>query len=199
MKRKAVEVRCWHKSFVLLALLLLSACAGRHIPDTVPGVTSSGQLVLSRPLPHVSAIPAVSAPALLPVRAAASPAWLSLDLEKKTLALLEGEKTIAKFTLQSLPKSLKPGLYPIIHKQRDALWYAPDSYFTARHLPVPQQGDRKRLLRGALGEYVLYIKKDLPIYSGPVEIDQINGLRIDEKTLSRIYYRIEVGGLVEVK
>jgi hypothetical protein len=95
--------------------------------------------------------------------------------------------------------SLKPGQYQVLHKQRNALWYAPDQYFTERGLKVPPQGDKSRYLRGALGDFVVFINKDTPIYSGPIWTEEIGGVRLSDDEMSRLYYRMEVGVPIEVR
>ena len=86
-----------------------------------------------------------------------------------------------------------------MHKQRNPLWYAPDSYFKARLLPLPAEGDRSRFRRGALGEFVLFVDKDTPIHSGPFGSEEIGGIRLEEDDISRLYYQLELGATIRVE
>jgi hypothetical protein len=111
---------------------------------------------------------------------------------------MDGDKEVNVITGEGVEK-LKPGIYQLLHKQRNALWYAPDSYFSARDLAIPAQGDRSRYRRGALGDFVLYIDKDTPIHNSPIWDDEIGGVRLDDADMSRLYYALEVGAAVEVR
>jgi hypothetical protein len=111
---------------------------------------------------------------------------------------MEGDKEISVSSGEGF-ENLKPGTYHVLHKQRNALWYAPDSYFSSRSLPLPAQGDRSRFRRGALGEFVLYVDKETPIHSGPVWSAEVGGVRLGSADLSRMYYSLDVGAPIEVR
>lgn len=93
---------------------------------------------------------------------------------------------------------LPAGTYTIAHKQRNPLWYAPDEYFSARGLKVPDQGDKMRFLRGAYGDFALFLDADKAIHSGPFDLQEISGIRCEEKEMSKIFYSMEVGDRVQI-
>jgi hypothetical protein len=111
---------------------------------------------------------------------------------------MEGSKEIAQGAIEGV-SSLRPGTFSVRHKQRSALWHAPEEYFAARGLEVPAAGTKARFLRGALGEFALFIDKDTPIHSGPIATDEIGGIRAEEDLLSQLYYSLEVGSPIEVR
>ena len=158
-----------------------------------------GMIAISRPVPNVSHSAAQGLLGFMPISTAShSGAWMSLDISKKTVSVMEGDRAVSVLLGEGL-ENLKPGTYQLLHKQKNALWYAPDSYFTTRNLKVPAQGDRSRYRRGALGEFVLYLDKDTPIYSGPVWDDEIGGIRLAESEMAKLYNSIDTGSSIEVR
>ncbi len=139
-----------------------------------------------------------SAVGFLPNEISHQGSWLSINLMSRTISLMEGDKTLSTSQAQGL-SSLKPGKYELRHKQRNPLWYAPDSYFVSRGVPVPPEGDKNRYLRGAFGDFALFIEKDLPIHCSPVWTPEIGGIQISEGDLSKMYYLLPVGAPIEVR
>ncbi len=183
--------------------LLLCGCGRSHSQTNVAPVPeqtllSSGQIVIARPIPNVSTSDELKMLGFLPIQGVHAGLWLVLDSSSGSLTLMEGESPVTSTKAEGL-SHLRPGKYQVLHKQRSALWYAPDSYFSDRNIPVPGQGDKSRYRRGALGEFVVYLAKDFPLHSGPVWSPEIGGLKLPELELSRIYYKIPVGADVEVK
>lgn len=161
-------------------------------------VLQEGSIVLARLMPEVSEDVPTRMLGFLPMSAVHTGVWLSIDRQRGELTLMENAETKVKAQGEGVA-SLAPGLYRVMHKQRSALWYAPDQYFTSRELELPPHGDRARYLRGALGEFVVFLNQDTPLHSGPVWTDEIGGVRLPEQELSRLYYLLDVGSLVEVR
>lgn len=124
--------------------------------------------------------------------------WLSIDKETHDINLMKNDQVVSKLKGEGLDK-LEAGLYKVKHKQRNPLWYAPDTYFQERNQQPPAEGDKARFRRGALGEFVVFIDQDTPIHSGPLWLQEIGGIKMDEADLSKIYYSLEVGSTIEVK
>lgn len=157
-----------------------------------------GSILVARPLPEAEQISMQTLLGFLPHKELESRGkWLALDRNSETIKIMNGAKELSSISAPGL-SALKPGTYKIAHKQRNALWHAPDEYFTARNLSVPPKGDRERFRRGALGDFVLFLDKDTPIHSGPIAAKEIGGIQVTEKELSRIYYLLEVGSVVQV-
>lgn len=125
-------------------------------------------------------------------------AWLAIDKVQQTVALMSGSSVVKIGTGEGL-SNLKSGTYRIAHKQQNPLWHAPASYFEARGLPVPAEGDRARFRRGALGEMALFIDQETPIHSGPIWSSEIGGVKLDQELLTPLYEQLDVGAMIEVK
>jgi hypothetical protein len=188
--------------FLLLVSASIIACT-KYPSNQNTEWQQNGQITLSRSMPAVTNTDAKNENMLgfVPVIASRTSNWLEISLKDKSLKLMNGTKELAssQLDLNETFSGIEPGNYQVLHMQKNPLWYAPDSYFTSRGLNLPPQGDKNRYRRGALGEYAIYIKKDTPIYSGPVLLDDIGGIRVEEKKLSSVYYQLQVGSLVEVK
>src|SRR5690606_8603035 len=61
--------------------------------------------------------------------------WLELDRESRLLKVFKGKKEIKTIKGEGIV-ALAPGEYPLQHKQKSPLWYAPDEYFENRELRV---------------------------------------------------------------
>ncbi len=127
-----------------------------------------------------------------------SGSWLLVKTSQGVIELMNGEKVVSSIKGDGV-RDLPHGVFKVKHKQRNPLWYAPDSYFSERALPAPLDGDKARYRRGALGDYVLFLDKQLPIHSGPIWLSHIGGVRVDETELSKVYYSLNVGSVVEVR
>jgi hypothetical protein len=190
---------------VSTALCSCSFFSSATTSQDLPLVTSNehwlqdGMIAISRPIPEISSVDAAVMLGFMPLpQAARIGSWVLIDTKNEVISVMDGDKEVAVASGEGIP-SLKPGKYQVLHKQRNALWYAPDSYFTTRGLRVPPQGDKARYLRGALGDFVVFINKDTPIFSGPIWTDEIGGVRLNDTEMSRLYYRVEVGAPIEVR
>ena len=187
---------------ICIAGSILSGCAKSRsvIPSSPDQFTQDGSVVISRPLPHrLNSLRSFAALGFVPTYQSAPGNWLLIDTVKRTISLMDGEKIAITSPAEFGAGSLKPGSYSLLHKQRNPLWYAPESYFISRRLPVPPDGDRSRFRRGALGDFVLYVDKDTPIHSGELWSGDVGGLKLDDNTLSRIFYLIQIGSPVQVQ
>ncbi len=154
--------------------------------------------MISRPAPAPAAMEKLIALGLLPSYEAENTHWLRIDPHSQTISLMEDGKPTLVSQAQGT-QLLHSGRFQLLHKQRNPLWYAPASYFEQRNLPVPPEGDKSRFRRGALGDFVLYLTKDTPIHSGPVWSEDVGGVKVDDSSLSKIYYMLPVGAIIEVK
>jgi len=124
--------------------------------------------------------------------------WLSIDTRAGKVSLMSGSTELAGIRGEGVSE-LKAGTYTVVHKQSDPRWYAPDSYFTRRGLPVPPEGDRARLRRGALGEHAVFLDKDTPLHTGPIWSREVGGVKVEPGAFREIYDRLDVGAKVEIK
>ncbi len=124
--------------------------------------------------------------------------WLQIVREKNQLEVYKGKEIIKVIPVEGEIK-LASGEYPLQHKQRNPLWYAPDEYFSKRELRIPPRGDHFRYRRGALGNYALYPTMDFVIHSGPFWSEEVGGLKVSESDLASIFVMLNVGTPILVK
>jgi hypothetical protein len=176
-------------------LTLLSCSFGS--PSSTREFLADGSLMISRSLPPPAAPQNTTTLGLLPTYGAHTGTWLLIDTGARTASLMEGDTATVVAPAEGTD-TVRPGRFQLLHKQRNPLWYAPPSYFQQRQLPVPPEGDRARFRRGALGDFVLYITKEIPVHSGPVWTDDVGGIRLDDTSLSKMYYMLPVGAPIEI-
>lgn len=193
----------------LLSLLICGCTTQSTYRSTHPEtMASSGSIVVAYPMPAVNHevsetmlgfMPLEKRDKLLvPQKSIPSGTWLSINRTGHSVRLMNGEKVVDASSGEGLD-TIKPGSYSLVLKQRNPLWYAPDGYFLARALPVPPQGDKSRFRRGALGEFTLFLGKELPIHSGLLWLEEIGGIRLEDSIISKLYYSLAVGAPVEVQ
>ncbi len=184
-----------------LAVLSIAACSSsKNTPISSSDNTqwqTSGSITIARPLPEVTTVMPSRMLGFLPSQSPKG-TWLSIDRENHKVSLMDGADEVTSCTAKGL-ESLDPGRFELAHKQRNPLWYAPESYFTNRNLPVPSEGDSGRYLRGALGDFALFLDADTPLHSAPFLSDEISGVRLEEQSLAKMYYSLGVGDIVLVK
>ena len=187
---------------VTIGAVSLGAAGCLSIPEAASradAIIADGSVTISRSMPPVAVdLPAHDGFGFLPGYGAVVGNWVLIDSKRGTINLMDGQKVAITARAAGVDK-LKRGRYQLVLKQRNPLWYAPTSYFAARHLDVPAEGDRARFRRGALGDFVLFLDKDTPVHSGPVWTEDIGGLRVDESSLAKFYYLLNVGSTVEVR
>lgn len=175
-----------------------------------------GLLAIARPVPPVASTLALRSPrgenetlpavaldsssmlGFMPLPPTQVAAWLSIDTARQTVSLMSGQTILKELTGEGL-RSLTPGTYSIAHKQESPLWYAPDSYFEARGLSVPPEGDRARFRRGALGERAIFLDKNTPLHNGPIWSAELGGVKLADGVLEELYAVLEIGSTVEVR
>jgi hypothetical protein len=124
--------------------------------------------------------------------------WIGLNKNSKVIEIYKGQEKIKEIKGEG-EISLAPGEYPLQHKQRNPLWYAPDEYFTKRELKVPPKGDHFRYRRGALGPYALYPTMDFIIHSGPFWSNEVGGFKVEESDLASVFLMLNTGTTIVVK
>jgi hypothetical protein len=185
---------------VLLCFLVTLAACSRHVtpaPTQVAAWLQDGSIVISRPVPERGELPAQEMLGFIPIYRTHNGTWLSIDTSKRSLALMDGDKTLFSATGQGIER-VRPGNYQLLHKQTRPVWYAPDSYFIERKLPVPSQADAVRFRRGALGDFAIFFNKDTPIHNAPVWSDDVGGIRMSDTDITRLYYTLDIGSEIEV-
>ncbi|MDC0357850.1 L,D-transpeptidase [Oligoflexia bacterium] len=187
---------------VLLPMLpILITCSGQNSAQRAADEQAwlqDGVIIIARPAPGVTEVSQQKLLAFLPGDSLHAGKWLRVDKVAKTVNLMEDDEILATSSGVGI-ENLQPGRYEVLHKQRNAPWHASDSYFSSRKLPLPGQGEKARFLRGALGEFAVFLSEDTPLHNGPVWSTDIGGVKLKEGDISRIYYHLEVGSMVEVR
>lgn len=188
----------------LVAVGTLCGCALFHSAEPLKkshrGWISSGVLAVSRPVPEVGAAQ-VAEPAMLgfmPNKHSSSGASVVVDRASRTLHLISSAGEQIPFSAEGA-EGMRPGVYNIVLKQTEPVWYAPPSYFELRGLRVPGEGDKERFRRGALGSRALFIDGDTSIHEGPVQSAEVGGLRLAPEDMTTVFDSLPIGARVEVR
>lgn len=141
------------------------------------------------------------------------PSWLEIDRITSLVRLKQGDQTIQEVAAK-FPVALAAGQYSVIHKQRNPLWYANTEYFNRRGLAVPAEGSRDRFLRGALGDFAIFMqeaaaqnqstaddehKPMTQIHCGPAWSEELGGAQIEGTVMAKLYNALEIGSAVIVR
>jgi len=185
----------------------LSRSSTNHLPDLKLAAQSSqataqqngGFVTLVRLAKDIRSLDSSSSLlGFLPLRSQKAQKQLIIDTTSGKLIVKQNDQVLEEVELD-LKEKLDKGSYKIVHKQRAPLWYAPDSYFANRHLSVPAEGDSARFRRGALGDFAMFLDNDTPLYSSPVETNEVMGINLGEDLMKKIYYTLEIGSVVEIR
>jgi hypothetical protein len=124
--------------------------------------------------------------------------WIEIISSEKKIVLHKGRTPIKEMRAEGdIP--IEPGEYFLQHKQKNPLWYAPDTYFTRRNLTPPEQGNRLKYRKGALGKFAIYPTTSFPIHCAPVWSEDVGGLRVSLAELSSIYHIVPLGAPVVIR
>ncbi len=182
----------------------LCGCALMQTSEPVKKVQrawlNSGVVAVSRPVPEVAA-PHVSPPTMLgfmPNKHSSSGAVVVIERSSQSVHIVSPKDEERRFAAEGAD-ALRPGVYSVELKQTEPVWYAPPSYFEARGLQVPGEGDKQRFLRGALGARALFIDGQTAIHEGPMWSEEVGGLRLDPEDMTAVYKALHVGARVEVR
>ena len=167
-------------------------------PELSSNLLQSGSIVIASPVPKVSSPSPIKMLGFLPTEESSKVFWLSIDRSSQKVTLMQGQKALSTSEADGIDL-IPAGSYSVVHKQKSPLWYAPDSYFTARGLPLPPQGDRSRLRRGALGSMALFLDNQTPIHSGSLWTAEVGGARVNEDAISEMYQHLGLGAQIHVE
>ncbi|WKZ57088.1 MAG: L,D-transpeptidase [Bdellovibrionota bacterium] len=194
------------RSSLLLPTLFASAVLIAGCSSSVKAPTNwiaDGSLSIHRPVPQLPVNSELNQDgatvfAFAPSASIPTSAWVSVDRQANELRLMQGQQAILTLRGDGLDR-LPTGSFTVLHKQREPAWYAPDLYFASRSLDTPAEHSKERYLRGALGEYALFLAPELPLHCGPLWLDEIGGVRLSEQDMAQLYYRLEVGAAIQIE
>lgn len=198
-------MRCIRFAIVFSVLMFCSSCGYAKLLDIAEKSdvfwSKQGVIALARPVPAIVAAQSSEMPGFMPTLQAikaSDSSWLSINRKNNSIEIKTGDKVIGEIKANGV-EELSPGTYQIVHKQRRPLWYAPDSYFVEREIEVPPEGDQSRYLRGALGDFVLFLDRETPIHNSPIWCKDVGGIQMQETDISKLYYMLEIGSNVVIK
>jgi hypothetical protein len=199
MTKQAVAARFLRLAGILLISQAITSCGAGQTGEDIPrNWLKSGSVVVSNGVPAVTTNVSAGTLGFAPSTSVRQGAWLLIETKQRRVTLMEGDKAVESGSGLGLER-LTTGNFQLLHKQRNPLWYAPDSYFSARHLNSPASGDKNRYFRGALGDFALFVTKDTPLHSGPVWVPEIGGAQLEDNLISKLYYSLSVGAPIEVR
>ena len=189
--------------FGIISVLSSSTGCSTSSVRTNPGLNSewlrSGSIGLSRPVPQRGMV-SESQPLLgfIPSKHTQSSSRVVIDKAAKSISLTSNleSREIASGIQCDL---MTAGTYTVALKQQSPVWYAPDSYFEAREVPVPPSGSSERFRRGALGQYAIFLNNQAPLHSGPISSTEIGGVQLEEELVAHLFETLQVGTVVEIK
>ncbi len=95
------------------------------------------------------------------------------------------------------------GVFTILRKEANPIWYKPDWAFVEDNLPVPPPDSRTRLARGMLGKYALSIGDSYKIHGTPFR--NLLGrsvshgcIRVGDEDMERLYALVSEGTTVYI-
>ena len=128
--------------------------------------------------------------------------WILIDKTSNEVTIFSENKnnysTVFEKTTAKNLETLTPGVYTVQLKVKDPSWYASDSYYENRNLDIPNSGDKNRFLKGALGEYALFIDNLTPLYSTQFSTNEINGVNINGNC-KNLYDKVQIGSRVIIR
>lgn len=95
------------------------------------------------------------------------------------------------------------GVFAILRKEENPIWYKPDWAFVEDNLPVPPPASPQRFVRGMLGKYALCIGGSYKIHGTPYR--KLLGqsvshgcIRVGDEDMERLYHLVSEGTTVYI-
>jgi lipoprotein-anchoring transpeptidase ErfK/SrfK len=136
--------------------------------------------------------------------------YVVVSLAEHRLYLMEGDREIWSAVVgtgtgtrlegagETWDFSTPRGMFRILHKEKDPIWYVPDWAFVQRGVPLPPDDSPLRREAGVLGTTALYMKELIAIHG--TEHPELLGqdvsagcIRMTNEDVRRLYHDLEVG------
>lgn len=177
----------------IICTILVAGCAST---STDSRFSESGSLVIARQAPSIFNGEAAHALGFMPLTSSGSE--ILIHSSEKTIELLLNGASIDKIQISN-SVALEQGVYSVLLKQENPMWYASDEYYNLRGLPVPTEGSRDRYLKGALGSNALFLTPEIFLSDAPYYSPEIGGIVVtDKEAFLRFYSALSVGAKVTV-
>ena len=95
------------------------------------------------------------------------------------------------------------GVFTILRKEENPVWYKPDWAFVEDNLPVPPPASPQRFIRGMLGKYALCIGGSYKIHGTPYrkllgQAVSHGCIRVGDEDMERLYQMVSEGTTVYI-
>jgi hypothetical protein len=118
--------------------------------------------------------------------------WLHLDRASNLVSLVrDGKNTLSAF-VSGDAKEILPGSYRLQYASDLPLWFANNSYFSIRSLPIPNESSKERFLSGAFGEAALFFEGNLVIHCSSIVSEEVGGFSIPCASLQTVLESLPV-------
>ena len=182
------------------AIILVSGCSIDRRAERADKLwLESGSISIAKTMPGAMSVPSPSMLGFMPFHLARTDeSRLAINTRDNTVTLTSGESSRTMQSQLHL-SGLAPGMYKVLLKQKNPLWYAPSSYFSVRGIQTPPEGERSRYLKGALGDFAIFLDKDTAIHNSPVANEEVGGVRLARADIEAVFNSLPVGALVEIQ
>jgi hypothetical protein len=168
-----------------LMLFSLTSCSLGKVNQDLKLSSSSGSVLIARVAPQISNLDESNYRALgfLPLP---EPENRSAHIDLKNNFIRINGKN-AEYQIINSSLVIPSGSYTVLLKQQNPTWYAPDSYYQLRKLPVPPLGSKDRYLRGALGKHAIFLDNNLILHDTRAWSDEVGGVQLESQTLQELF------------
>jgi hypothetical protein len=181
--------------------------AGQIPAGQIPAGQLNGSITIAKKIPEMSPIEELPIYGFIPFQLSIHshlkerPLWLEIDTASSVMNAKRGPEVIATLELLNNNFSNRQNkIYTVQHKAENPLWYATDEYYTKRGLNIPAEGDAARFLKGALGNYAIFLDDNLTISSGSgYQLEEVNHLQVSERALADLFDQVELDTKIVVK
>ena len=191
------------KDFKLLPILLLCSCTlytqrQETINQAVETTyNQSGMIAIAESLPTYKSELSPQIVSFLAADNKIEGNWLLIDTKHRTLSIKNGDETLDTVAIKG-NMGVRPGMYSVFYKEESPLWYASDNYYYSRNLTPPQKYSQERYVKGALGNFAIFLNENIAIHDSKINTFDVQGLRIDSNDIKKVYSSLKSGALVRV-
>jgi hypothetical protein len=134
------------------------------------------------------------------------------SLKARSIVVQNSENNLlVSAPVNNFTQDLAEGSYIVKLRQLNPVWHASDEYFENRGKPIPPSGAQSRFLKGALGSFAVFLKRDslgtvknlansttpdsIAIHSAKEWTKEVGGIQVSNSELEKISTNLNVGDL----
>ena len=186
------------KNFNILPILLLCSCSlYTQKQDTseqtyMNNYNQNGMIAISESLPTIKSDLSPQIVTFLAADNKIDGNWLLVDTRRRTLSIKNGDTTLDTVDIQG-NMGVRNGMYRVFYKEEYNIWY---DY--SRNMTPPEQFSKERYVKGALGNFAIFLSENIAIHDSKISTFDVQGLRIDSNDIKKVYSSLKSGALVRV-